>query len=133
MRTYTAHGKKIEVIPRLFGVFLWIGFGFEVRIGDRVFLPKMDRFSWLTSTEFDFEADGQRIAGRVRLLAPIWLLPRARYSVAVADTVIASDTQTIARWPLMYFGWLLVGLILALMLTGTLIFVSICRRLIYGD
>ena len=120
MRTYTSHGKTIEVTPRLFGIFLWIGFGFEVRIGDRIFLPKMDRFSWLTSTEFEFDADGKRVTGIVRLLAPIWFLPRARYSVTVSDAVIASDTQTLARWPLMYFGWLLVGMIVMLIVIGLL-------------
>ncbi len=123
MRIYTSSGTKIEVTPRLFGIFLWIGFGFEVRIGDRVFLPKTDHFSWLTSTDFDFEADGKRVAGVVRLSAPIWFLPRVRYSVSVADVVIAKDTQTVARWPLMYFGWLLAGLIVLLMLIGALTFI----------
>ena len=128
MRSYNSHGQTIEVTPRLFGLFLWIACGLEVRVGDRVFLPKMDRLSLYTSTEFDFDAEGKRVKGVVRSLAPVWFIPRLSYSVTVDGLEIAKDTQMISRWPLMYIGWLLVAAIVFFTIIGAGVFIFFLRR-----
>ena len=118
MRSYNSHGQTIEVTPRLCGIFLWTVFGLEVRVGDRVFLPKMNRISFWTSTEFEFHAQGERVTGIVRSLSPVWFIPRVPYSITVNGVHIANDKQVLARWPLFYVGWILAGLISFLISTG---------------
>jgi len=118
MRKYTSHGQTIDVEFRPFGVFLWLLAGFEVRVGGRTFHPKLTGIRFTTATEFDFDSDGRRISGVVRSIGPMWFLPRMRYAVAIGDSEVARDTQTLRHWYLSYLSWGVCFLTLFLALVG---------------
>ena len=105
MRSYTSHGQTIEVEFQPFGAFLWLLAGFVVRVGGRTFYPKPTRTALTTATEFDFDADGQRVSGVVRSLSPMWFLPRMRYGVFISESEVARDVQTLRRWYFSYLAW----------------------------
>jgi hypothetical protein len=105
MRSYTLHGQTIEVEFRPFGAFLWLCAGFVVRVDGRSFYPKPTGASFMTETEFDFDADGRRVSGVVRSLAPMWFLPRMRYAIFISEHEVERDVQTLHRWYLSYLAW----------------------------
>jgi hypothetical protein len=125
MRSYSWNGHLIEVEFRPLGAFLWLAAGFEVRVGKRTFLPKPDGLALKTSTEFEIESDGTRTLGVVKSVAPIWFLPRVKYSLIIGDTLIARDILTLRRWYLAYFATFLVVMVLLFALLGLFIFVSV--------
>lgn len=127
MRSYSWNGHLIEVEFRSLGAFLWLAAGFEVRIGKRTFLPKLDRIGLNTSTDFEIESDGTRTLGVVKSLAPMWFLPRMKYSLIIGDAVIARDVLTLRRWYLSYLAWFVVLLVLSLALLGLLTVVMVVQ------
>ena len=127
MRTYTYEGQTLDVQLRPFGVFLWLCVGFEVRVGGRTFLPKLDRAGFNTATEFELNIDGSRVPGVVRSLGPMWFLPRMRYSVSIAGSEIARDAQVLRRWYVSYLAWGAVFVVILLALLGALALAAAIR------
>jgi hypothetical protein len=93
-----SHGHTIEIEFRSFGAFAWLVAGFEVRVGGRRFHSKLDRVGFTTSTDFDFDAEGKRVSGQVRSLAPMWFIPKMRYAVLIEDKEVARGEQMLKRW-----------------------------------
>jgi hypothetical protein len=127
MRSYEWNGHLIEVKLRPFGIFLWLAYGLEVRVGERIFLPEFDRLSLSgTHTDFDIELQsGSQISGRAKTLAPIWFLPYTKCSISVDNTVIARDIFTLHRWHLTYLVGFLMITILLLALLGLIFLILI--------
>lgn len=130
MRSYISYGQTIEVSVCPFGAFLWLTYGIVVRVAGRTFYPKPTRIGLTTSTEFDFDFEGQRITGCVRTLGPMWFLPRLPYAVLVEGTEIARDVQTLRHWYLLYIAYLVASIVFLLIALGTLTLMYIIGQLI---
>jgi len=121
MRAYTVDEQRIEVTLKPFGAFVWLVVGFEVRIGPKIYHPKLDGVGFNTRTEFDLEIDAQRVSGEVRSLRPTWFIPKMHYAVCVAGQEVARDVQMLRRWYLHYAAWALLIIILLLALLGAFV------------
>ncbi len=100
MRRYSAFDQTIVVEIRAFPAVWWLFAGFEVRIGDNVFHPRLDRVAFFAHpiTEFYVVTDTQIIPGMVRGVGHWFSLRKKRYSLVVGMSELARDTQLIRGW-----------------------------------
>ncbi len=100
MRRYSAFDKTIEVEYRALPTLLWLGVGFEVHVGDRVFHapPRRLTFFGHAVTGFEVTYRGGRVAGMVRGVGSRWSVFRKRYSVVVGLSELGRETQTLRGW-----------------------------------
>lgn len=131
MRRYQWNGHLIEVELRPFGIFLWLGYGIEVKVNQRKFLPKLDHVGLTTYTDFEIESqDGSRTTGSVKTLEPMWFLPRVKCSIIVNDKIIAREVLPLRKWYLTYLAWLVVTLVLLLAFFGLIVVLFIIGTLL---
>ena len=129
MRSYPAFDQIIEVEFRAFPALWWLAAGFEVRIGERVFHPQLDRLVFFGHpfTEFDLYVDGKRLPGMVRGVGHWFFLRKKRYSLVVGLSELARDTQTLRGWPLAYLATVAVWTVLALAALGAVLGYLVAR------
>ncbi len=109
MKRYVVDGQEIRVEFRSFRKYLWLAAGFEVHVGDIVFLPYERLRANTTLTYFDFEASGRHRFGVVRSLRMSQSLRRkTEYEIAVDGETVAQGTQTMRGW---YMGYLVLPLV----------------------
>ncbi len=122
MRRYAAFDQIIEVEFRAFPAVWWLLAGFEVRIGDQVFHPRLDHAGFFAHpiTEFYLVADGRLIHGMVRGVGHWLFLSKKRYSLVVGMSELARDTQRMRGWQSSYLAAVIVCALLLLAVVGFL-------------
>ena len=120
MRSYPAFDQIVHVEYRAYPELLWLGAGFEVRIGDRVFRadsarPRIFGRPWTT---FELEYQGKRVRGMVRGVRCSSLQIHERYSFVVGHSELARETQLMRGWLLHYVAVLALWTVLILGVSG---------------
>ena len=114
MRSYPAFDQIVHVEYRAFPSLLWLGAGFEVRIGERVFsaAPARPRIFGRPWTAFELEYRGQLIRGMVRGVRSTRFQTGERYSFVVGHSELARETQTMRGWLLHFVAMLVLWAVL---------------------
>ena len=120
MRSYPAFDQVVHVEYRAFPELLWLGAGFEVRIGNRIFRPqsKRPRIFGRPWTAFELEYRGKPVRGMVRGVRSSWLQIHERYSFVVGHSELARENQRMRGWLLHCLAVLVVWLVAALLVVA---------------